>query len=164
VTPQELIAAVTVEYEHQLIRNPQTTRKSGNAGLTAGSSAYTGQHSATKNITCYNCNKTSHFKSDCWTKGGVRGHPSIPLLPLFLTMSICIPHGLYTYPTTSMPLWPPCDNWCSSLISWYLTILPTSSQPWLMPQNYHRPHWGNVTWPYGTLRWSSDFHIWKAWY
>jgi hypothetical protein len=34
----------------------------------------------------------------------VRGHPSIPLLPLSLTMSICINHGLYTYPTTSIPL------------------------------------------------------------
>jgi transposase InsO family protein len=34
----------------------------------------------------------------------VRGHPSIPLLPLSLTMSIGIPHGLYTYPITSIPL------------------------------------------------------------
>jgi hypothetical protein len=32
----------------------------------------------------------------------VREHPSIPLLPLSLTMSIGIPHGLYTYPTTSI--------------------------------------------------------------
>jgi hypothetical protein len=40
----------------------------------------------------------------------VRGHPSIPLLPLSLTMSICIPHGLYTYPTTPVPLRPPSDN------------------------------------------------------
>jgi hypothetical protein len=33
----------------------------------------------------------------------VRGHPSTPLLPLFLTMSICIPHGLYNL-TTPVPL------------------------------------------------------------
>jgi hypothetical protein len=33
----------------------------------------------------------------------VRGHPSIPLLPLFLTMSICILHCLYIYLTTSVP-------------------------------------------------------------
>jgi hypothetical protein len=70
VTPQELIAAVTVESEHRLIRNPQATRNGGNAALTAGLNAHTGQHSMTRNITCYNCNKTSHFKSDCWAKGG----------------------------------------------------------------------------------------------
>jgi hypothetical protein len=75
----------------------------------------------------------------------VRGHPSIPLLPLFLTMSICIPHGLYTYPTTPVPLRPPSDNRCSSSISQYSMILPTSLQPRLMPCNYHRPHWDRVT-------------------
>jgi hypothetical protein len=56
---------------------------------------------------------------------GVRGHPSIPLLPLSLTMSIGIPHGLYTYPTTSIPLRPPRDNRCSSSISQCSTIRPT---------------------------------------
>jgi hypothetical protein len=76
---------------------------------------------------------------------GVRGHPSIPLLPLFLTMSICIPHGLYTYPTTPVPLRPPSDNRRSSSISQYSTILPTSLQPRLMPRNYHRPHRDRVT-------------------
>jgi hypothetical protein len=55
----------------------------------------------------------------------VRGHPSIPLLPLPLTMSIGIPHGLYTYPTTSIPLRPPHDNRCSLSISQYSTIRPT---------------------------------------
>jgi hypothetical protein len=47
----------------------------------------------------------------------VRGHPSIPLLPLSPTMSICIPHGPYTYPTTSIPLRPPCDDRRSSSTS-----------------------------------------------
>jgi hypothetical protein len=113
---------------------------------------------------------TTSWRSSCvvtphlWRGGDVRGHPSIPLLPLFLTMSICIPHGLYTYPTTSIPLWPPHNNQRSSSTSQYSTILPTSSQPRLMPHNYHCPHRSNVTWPYGTLRWSSDFYIWKAWY
>jgi hypothetical protein len=55
----------------------------------------------------------------------VRGHPSIPLLPLSLAMSIGISHGLYTYPTTSIPLRPPRDNRRSSSISRYLTIQPT---------------------------------------
>jgi hypothetical protein len=82
----------------------------------------------------------------CLSRGGdVRGHPSIPLLPLFLTMSICIPDGLYTYPTTSVPLRPPRDNRCSSSISRYSTILPTSSQPRFMPRNYHCPHRDRVT-------------------
>jgi hypothetical protein len=94
----------------------------------------------------------------------VRGHPSIPLLPLALTMSICIPHSLYTYPTTPRPLRPSCDHRHSSSISRYSTIRPTSSQPRLMPHNYHHPHQDGVTWPYDTLWWSSDFHIWKAWY
>jgi hypothetical protein len=95
-------------------------------------------------------------------KDGVRGHLSSPLL--FLTMSICIPYGLYTYPTTSVPLRPPRDNRRSLSISRYSTIRPTWSQPRLMPRNYHCLHRSNVTWPYGTLRWSLDFHIWKAWY
>jgi hypothetical protein len=77
----------------------------------------------------------------------VRGHPSISLLPLFLTMSICISHSLYTYPTTSIPLQPPRDNRHFSLISRYPMILPTSLQPRLMPHNYHYPHWSNITWP-----------------
>jgi hypothetical protein len=47
----------------------------------------------------------------------VREHPSIPLLPLSLTMSICIPHGLYTYPTTPVPLRPPSNNRRPSSIS-----------------------------------------------
>jgi hypothetical protein len=47
----------------------------------------------------------------------VRGHLSIPLLPLSLTMSICIPHGLHTYPTTSIPLRPPRGNRRFSSIS-----------------------------------------------
>jgi hypothetical protein len=55
----------------------------------------------------------------------VRGHPSIPLLPLSLTMSRCIPHGLYTYPTTPVPLRPPINNRRPSSISRYLTIRPT---------------------------------------
>jgi hypothetical protein len=93
----------------------------------------------------------------------VRGHPSIPLLPLFLTMSICIPHSLCTYLTTSIPLQPSCDNQCPSSISRHSMIPPTSSQPRSMPHNYHRPHQGSVTWPYSTLQWSLDFHICKAW-
>jgi hypothetical protein len=94
----------------------------------------------------------------------VRGHPSIPLLPLSLTMSICIPHSPYTYPTTPRPLRPSCDHRRSSSIYRYSTIQPTWSQPRLMPRNYHLPQRSNVTRPYGTLRWSLDFHIWKAWY
>jgi hypothetical protein len=71
VTPQELIAAVTVEYEHQLIRNPQAAKRGGNAALTAGAQASArDKRSAAKDVTCYNCNRTGHFKSDCWAKGG----------------------------------------------------------------------------------------------
>jgi hypothetical protein len=75
----------------------------------------------------------------------VRGHPSIPLLPLSLNMSICIPHSPYTYPTTPRPLRPSCDHRRSSSIYRYSTIQPTWSQPRLMPRNYHRPQRSNVT-------------------
>jgi hypothetical protein len=71
VTPQELITAVTVEYEHRLIRNPQAAKRGGNAALTAGAQASArDKRSAAKDVTCYNCNRTGHFKSDCWAKGG----------------------------------------------------------------------------------------------
>jgi len=69
VTSQEIITAVTVEYEHQLIRNPQSARKGGNAALTAGTSERQGCK-ATKDTVCFNCEKKGHFKSDCWAKGG----------------------------------------------------------------------------------------------
>ena len=69
VTLQELITTVTVEYEHRLIRNPQSTRKGGNATLTAGTSERQGRK-ATKDTVCFNCEKKGHFKSDCWAKGG----------------------------------------------------------------------------------------------
>jgi hypothetical protein len=36
VTAQELITAVNVEYEHKLLRNPQSARTGGNAALHAG--------------------------------------------------------------------------------------------------------------------------------
>jgi hypothetical protein len=71
VTPQELIATVTVEYEHRLIRNPQAAKRGGNATLTAGAQASArDKRSTAKDVTCYNCNRTGHFKSDCWAKGG----------------------------------------------------------------------------------------------
>jgi hypothetical protein len=69
VTAQELITAVNVEYQHRLLHNPQSARKGGNAVLHAGNSTRQGQ-GATKDIVCYNCNKTGHFKMDCWSKGG----------------------------------------------------------------------------------------------
>jgi hypothetical protein len=36
VTAQELITAVNVEYEHRLLRNPQSSKKGGNAALHVG--------------------------------------------------------------------------------------------------------------------------------
>jgi hypothetical protein len=69
VTAQELITAVNVEYEHRLLRNPQSARKGGNAALHAGNGTRQGR-GATKDTICYNYNKTGHFKTDCWAKGG----------------------------------------------------------------------------------------------
>jgi hypothetical protein len=42
VTAQELITAVNVEYEHRLLRNPQSARKGGNAMLHAGNGTHKG--------------------------------------------------------------------------------------------------------------------------
>jgi hypothetical protein len=69
VTAQELITTVNVEYKHRLLRNPQSARKGRNATLHVGNSTRQGQ-GATKDTICYNCNKTGHFKMDCWSKGG----------------------------------------------------------------------------------------------
>jgi hypothetical protein len=69
VTAQELITAVNIEYEHRLLCNPQSARKGGNATLHAVNDTCQGR-GATKDTICYNCNKTGHFKSDCWAKGG----------------------------------------------------------------------------------------------
>jgi hypothetical protein len=69
VTAQELITAVNIEYEHRLLCPPQSARKGRNAALHAGNSTCQGR-GATKDTICYNCNKTGHFKMDCWAKGG----------------------------------------------------------------------------------------------
>jgi hypothetical protein len=69
VTAQELITAVNVEYEHRLLCNPQSAKKGGNAALHMGNGTCQGQ-GATKDTVCYNCNKTGHFKTGCWAKGG----------------------------------------------------------------------------------------------
>jgi hypothetical protein len=69
VTAQELITAVNIEYEHRLLRNPQSARKDRNATLHAGNGTHQGQ-GATKDTICYNCNRTGHSKTDCWSKGG----------------------------------------------------------------------------------------------
>jgi hypothetical protein len=69
VTAQELITAVTVEYEHRLLHNPQSARKGGNAALHAGNSTCQGQ-GATRDSVCFNCNRMGHFKTECWAKGG----------------------------------------------------------------------------------------------
>jgi hypothetical protein len=69
VTAQELLTAVNVEYEHRLLRNPQSARKDRNATLHAGNSTRQGRGEM-KDTICYNCNMTGHFKMDCWSKGG----------------------------------------------------------------------------------------------
>jgi hypothetical protein len=69
VTAQELITAVNVEYEHRLLHNPQSARKGRNAALHVGNGTRQGR-GAMKGTICYNCNKTGHFKTDCWAKGG----------------------------------------------------------------------------------------------
>jgi hypothetical protein len=69
VTAQELITAVNIEYEHGLLCNPQSARKGRNATLHAGNSTCQ-MWGAMKDTICYNCNKTGHFKMDCWAKGG----------------------------------------------------------------------------------------------
>jgi hypothetical protein len=69
VTAQELITAVNVEYEHRLLHNPQSARKGRNATLHAGNGTRQGQ-GAMKDTICYNCNRTGHSKTDCWSKGG----------------------------------------------------------------------------------------------
>jgi hypothetical protein len=69
VTAQELTTAVTMEYEHRLLCNPQSARKGGNAMLQVGHSTCQGQ-GAMKDSICFNYNRTGHFKMECWAKGG----------------------------------------------------------------------------------------------
>jgi hypothetical protein len=57
VTAQELITAVTVEYEYRLLHNPQSARKGGNAVLHVGKNTHQEQ-GAMKDSVCFNCNRT----------------------------------------------------------------------------------------------------------
>lgn len=72
----ELISIVTEEYKHCLLTEKCPTKK-GSAGTTLNvrKSKDRGKRSATSSktnadVTCYNCDRKGHYKSDCWRPGG----------------------------------------------------------------------------------------------
>jgi len=76
LSPYKLINIVTEEYEHhQLTKKRPGKRGGGNSALSARETKGKGKRSATSSkangdITCYNCNRKGHYKSDCWRPGG----------------------------------------------------------------------------------------------
>ena len=75
LTPHELVNIITEEYEHRQLTERRTSKKAGNAALSAkmhAGKANTMNSSSQNNqdITCHNCDRKGHYKSDCWRKGG----------------------------------------------------------------------------------------------
>jgi hypothetical protein len=74
LTPSELIGVISEEYEHRIITNNRGNKRGGNAALTAKTSnerAHRPNNSMqNQDITCYNCDRKGHYKSDCWRPGG----------------------------------------------------------------------------------------------
>jgi hypothetical protein len=76
LSPYELINIVTEEYEHRLLTEKRPGKKGGaNSALSAREAKGKGRRSATSSktntdITCYNCDRKGHYKSNCWRPGG----------------------------------------------------------------------------------------------
>jgi hypothetical protein len=76
LTSYELISIITEEYEHRLLTEHRPTKKgaSGSA-LSAREAKGKGRASAgtpktNPEVTCFNCDRKGHHKTDCWRLGG----------------------------------------------------------------------------------------------
>jgi hypothetical protein len=75
LTPYELISVITEEYEHRQLSDRRTGKKGGNSAFTAKVAQTKSRDWGTSNkpnqdVTCQNCDRKGHYKSDCWRKGG----------------------------------------------------------------------------------------------
>jgi len=76
LTSNELITIITEEYEHRLLTERWSTKRGGTA-LAVGEAKGKGRQSTSSssnkvnsNITCFNCDRKGHYKTDCWHPGG----------------------------------------------------------------------------------------------
>lgn len=75
LTPYELISIITEEYKHRQLTDRRPNKKGGNAALSAKAGQGRSRSSNTStppnpDITCFNCDRKGHYKTDCWRPGG----------------------------------------------------------------------------------------------
>jgi hypothetical protein len=73
LTPNELISIITEEFEHRQLTEQRPSKKGKDVALSAVKSGQ--EHSRTPNqknqdITCFNCERKGHYKTNCWRPGG----------------------------------------------------------------------------------------------
>ena len=74
ISADDLMLTVTEEYERRNLKN-KTGKKDDNAAFYSndsekGEKGGSGTNSKKKNVTCHNCHKKGHYKSECWAPGG----------------------------------------------------------------------------------------------
>ena len=75
ISADNLMLTVTEEYERRNLKN-KTGKKDENAAFYSNDSEKGGKggssttNSKKKNVTCHNCQKKGHYKSECWAPGG----------------------------------------------------------------------------------------------
>src|SRR5882762_8714080 len=71
LTTYELVNIITEEYEHRLLASRGSSKKgANNSALSATTSANNRRGGNSKDVTCYNCERKGHIKSECWRPGG----------------------------------------------------------------------------------------------
>ncbi|KIK32340.1 hypothetical protein CY34DRAFT_101709, partial [Suillus luteus UH-Slu-Lm8-n1] len=70
----ELISLITEEYEHRQLTERRPNKKGGSALVVREAKgkgrASSSTSKANSDITCFNCDRKGHYKTDCWRPGG----------------------------------------------------------------------------------------------
>src|SRR5882762_1428718 len=70
LSPYELVNIVSEEYEHRQLSSRGNSKKGGNTALSAKTGAKNDRAGNRSDVTCFNCDRKGHYKSDCWRAGG----------------------------------------------------------------------------------------------
>jgi hypothetical protein len=75
LSPYELINIISKEYEHRLLTDKRTSKKGSGTALAAKGTSRRSRNANSsskvdQDITCFNCERKGHYKTDCWHPGG----------------------------------------------------------------------------------------------
>lgn len=75
LTSNELMTMISEEYERHQLTDSHGSKKGGNSALVGKSGPGRGKRARglskeNTDITCFNCKRKGHYKTDCWRPGG----------------------------------------------------------------------------------------------